>query len=87
MMASAMGRLSEAALTTDCGVPPTAIQIGNVTFFMALGMALGSFIYGPLEKLTGSSLNKGDAQSKAALQQINQDYYAAYDKAQQIAQA
>ena len=40
-----------------------------------------------LEKLTGSSLNKGDAQSKAALQQINQDYYAAYDKAQQIAQA
>lgn len=40
-----------------------------------------------LEKLTGSSLNKGDAQSKTALQQINQDYYAAYDKAQQIAQA
>lgn len=40
-----------------------------------------------LEKLTGSSLNKGDAQSKAALQQINQDYYAAYEKAQQIAQA
>jgi MFS family permease len=35
----------------------TAIQIGNVTFFMALGMALGSFIYGPLEKLTGSARN------------------------------
>jgi sugar phosphate permease len=35
----------------------SAIQIGNVTFFMALGMAIGSFIYGPLEKLTGSARN------------------------------
>lgn len=35
----------------------SAIQIGNVTLFMALGMAFGSFIYGPLEKLTGSARN------------------------------
>jgi sugar phosphate permease len=31
-----------------------AVAIGNVTFFMALAMALGSFLYGPLEKLIGS---------------------------------
>ncbi|MGB8819275.1 MAG: MFS transporter [Rhizobiaceae bacterium] len=35
----------------------SAIQIGNVTFFMALGMAFGSFLYGPLEKITGSARN------------------------------
>ncbi len=31
-----------------------AVAIGNVTFFMALCMAFGSFLYGPLEKLFGS---------------------------------
>jgi predicted MFS family arabinose efflux permease len=31
-----------------------ALAIGNVTFFMALAMAFGSFLYGPLEKLVGS---------------------------------
>ncbi len=31
-----------------------AVSIGNVTFFMALSMAFGSFLYGPLEKLVGS---------------------------------
>ena len=31
-----------------------ALAIGNVTFFMALSMAVGSFLYGPLEKLVGS---------------------------------
>lgn len=30
------------------------VAIGNVTFFMALFMAFGSFLYGPLEKLFGS---------------------------------
>ena len=31
-----------------------SIAIGSVTFFMALSMALGSFLYGPLEKLAGT---------------------------------
>lgn len=31
-----------------------AVAIGSVTFFMALAMAFGSFLYGPLEKLAGS---------------------------------
>lgn len=31
-----------------------AVSIGNITFFMALSMAFGSFLYGPLEKLIGS---------------------------------
>ncbi len=31
-----------------------AVAIGDVTFFMALFMAFGSFLYGPLEKLFGS---------------------------------
>lgn len=31
-----------------------AVSIGNVTFFMALSMAFGSFVYGPLERLVGS---------------------------------
>ncbi len=32
-----------------------AISIGNVTFFMALAMAFGSFLYGPLERMFGSA--------------------------------
>ena len=32
-----------------------AISIGNVTFFMALSMAFGSFLYGPAEKFFGSA--------------------------------
>jgi sugar phosphate permease len=31
------------------------ILIGNTTFFMALAMAFGSFLYGPLDKLFGSA--------------------------------
>jgi sugar phosphate permease len=32
-----------------------AISIGNVTFFMALAMAFGSFLYGPLERMFSSA--------------------------------
>ena len=32
-----------------------ALAIGRATFFMALAMAIGSFLYGPLEKLFGSA--------------------------------
>ncbi|MGL4488592.1 MAG: MFS transporter [Rhizobiaceae bacterium] len=32
-----------------------AISIGNITFFMALAMAFGSFLYGPLDKWFGST--------------------------------
>jgi Major Facilitator Superfamily len=32
-----------------------AVSIGNITFFMALAMAFGSFLYGPLDRLMGST--------------------------------